>query len=170
MIDGSKSEPPFCVRSWLKTIEKKIVCRKVLLEKNCLHRCIDKKKFAERYFSFPPPPPPPPPVQKNNGPSLIAFNQMSEVTRDYNFRTDFIFGFFDVKNKLASLTEVILDTILFHISPRDVLAKPLAAARACATQDSANCSKNRKIVPYHASIMAPAHIQYIEIETNWYDL
>ena len=33
MIDGSKSEPPFCVRSWLKKIEKNIVCRKVLLEK-----------------------------------------------------------------------------------------------------------------------------------------
>ena len=47
MIDGSKSEPPFCVRLWLKKIEKKIVCRKVLLEKNCLQRCIDKKKFAE---------------------------------------------------------------------------------------------------------------------------
>ena len=58
MIDGSKSEPPFCVRLWLKKIEKKIVCRKVLLEKNCLQRCIDKKKFAERDFSSPPPPPP----------------------------------------------------------------------------------------------------------------
>ena len=54
---AAKSEPPFCVKSWLKKIEKKNVCRKVLLEKNCLQRCIDKKKkFAERDFSFPPPP------------------------------------------------------------------------------------------------------------------
>ena len=33
MIDGSESEPPFCVRTWLKKIGK-IVCRKVLLQKN----------------------------------------------------------------------------------------------------------------------------------------
>ena len=40
----------------VKKIEKKIVCRKVLLEKNCLQRCLDiKKKFAERDFSSPPP-------------------------------------------------------------------------------------------------------------------
>ena len=55
MIDGSKSEPPFCVRSWLKKIEKKIVCRKVLLEKNCLQRCIDKKKSLQREIFHPPP-------------------------------------------------------------------------------------------------------------------
>ena len=63
MIDGSKSEPPFCVRSWLKKIEKKIVCRKVLLGKNCLQRYKDKKKCLQREIFHPP-------LQKNNGPSL----------------------------------------------------------------------------------------------------
>ena len=58
MIDGSKSEPPFCVRSWLKKIKKKnclqegVVRKKLFAE---VHRL--KKKFAERDFSSPPPPP-----------------------------------------------------------------------------------------------------------------
>ena len=70
MIDGSKSEPPFCVRSWLKKIEKKIVCRKVL-EKNCLQRCIDKKKVCRERFFIPPPPPSRKIINKNRNWSEI---------------------------------------------------------------------------------------------------
>ena len=33
---------------------------------------------------------------------------MSEVTRDFNFRTDFIFVFFDVKNKQFRLITLFL--------------------------------------------------------------
>ena len=67
MIDGSKRDSFLC-QIVVKKDGKKIVCRKVLLEKNCLQRCIDKKKKVcrERFFI-----PPPPPLQKNNGPSLI---------------------------------------------------------------------------------------------------
>ena len=39
----------------VKKDRKKIVCRKVLLEKNCLQRCIDKKKVCRERFFIPPP-------------------------------------------------------------------------------------------------------------------
>ena len=49
-----------------------------MLEKNCLQRCIDKKKVCrERFFI-------PPSLQKNNGLSLIiSFNKISTRTRKY---------------------------------------------------------------------------------------
>ena len=37
---------------------------------------------------------------------------MSEVTRDFNFRTDFIFEFFDVKNKQFRLITLLLHFFL----------------------------------------------------------
>ena len=67
MIDGSKRDSFLC-QIVFKKDRKKIVCKKVLLEKNCLQRCIDKKKVCRQRFFIPPPPPPP--LQKNNGPSL----------------------------------------------------------------------------------------------------
>ena len=53
MIDGSKKEPPFCVRTWLKKIAKKYFPE----------RCRLKIMFAEGQVHF---------LQENNDPFLIG--------------------------------------------------------------------------------------------------
>ena len=57
MYDGSKKGTSFLCQNVDIKDRKKIVCRKVLLQKNCLQRCIKKKNtFAEKIFFFTPTP------------------------------------------------------------------------------------------------------------------
>ena len=68
------------------------------------------------------------------------------IQRSHQGDLDVLVSFQQVFTLLA---EVILDAIFVYISPRDVLAKILAAERARATRDGTTCSKNRNFVPYH---------------------